>query len=74
MSDEGYRAGALSGGYSGGYYMDNYQTSANAQRVYDSEFSRASAVSRAALTTQNNVQSRSVQGRNIVPAVNYTQY
>ena len=73
MSGDGYRAGSHYGGYSGGYYVDGYQTTANPQHVYDSEFSRAATSTK---TIQSNPisSSRQVQSGNVVPAANYSQY
>jgi len=71
VAGEGMRAGSQFGGYSGGgYYMDGYQSTANPQKTYDSEFSRPPMGTKTIQTSQNpsiNYSSRV----NIVPATYY---
>ena len=63
VAGEGIRAGSHYGGYSGGgYYADGYQSTANPQPSYDSEFSRQSMGVKTIQTTQNTPLNYSSKG------------
>ena len=71
VAGDGTRAGSYYGGYSGGgYYMDGYQSTANPQRSYDSEFSRPTIGTKVIQTPQNPSSNYSSRG-NVVPANYY---
>ena len=70
VAGDGMRAGSHYGGYSGGgYYMDGYQSTANPQQSFDSEFSRPSMGTKTIQTSQNPSSIYTSRG-NVVP-VNY---
>ena len=70
---DGMRAGSHYGGYSGGgYYLDGYQSTANPQQSYDSEFSRPVVGTKTIQTSQNPSSSYSSRG-NVVQANYYSR-
>ena len=72
MAGDGMRAGSHYSGYSGGsYYMDGYQSTANPQQTYDSEFSRPASGTNVIQTTQNS-SSNNTKKANVVPANYYS--
>jgi len=72
MAGEGMRAGSQFGGYSGGgYYVDGYQSTANPQQTYDSEFTRSSMGAKTIQTSQNPSTNNYSRG-NVVPANYYS--